>query len=302
MQDRERRRNINFYIRQVMTIEKQRKREREKLRAIQQERSPQPPGPYWSVYLGLKTYEHILWHGGMLPGFRGPETLRKKLIEDGFTDFEPRHFEGIYALLEREPFWKLVIQSCGVGQQSHPVGLLMGHIMGYRHKNEDGEITAEGIACFDKFSQLCKAMALAVEEDGTAQHPQTGQKHRGNYHMKSIIIHVIANTQLIKKTSPYRTLYVHARSKYDAKARNGDKGPSNCWIHERPHKVKKGKKMVVVPCIESGHPHRCAVRIVAKEWLKHFWQRWREVEGLPVPLPYDLDHYTDPSEYGWPKA
>lgn len=55
----------------------------------------------------------------------------------------------------------------------------------------------------------------------------------------------------------------------------------------------------------KGHVHNAAQRAMVKLFLSHLWDRWRQLEGLPVREPYAheyLDHSTlkRPEEYGWP--
>jgi Zn finger protein HypA/HybF involved in hydrogenase expression len=55
--------------------------------------------------------------------------------------------------------------------------------------------------------------------------------------------------------------------------------------------------------LSDGHRHNRAFRHMIKLFLSHFWQTWREAEGLPAPPPYAFDilnhpagHYIRPDE------
>jgi len=45
----------------------------------------------------------------------------------------------------------------------------------------------------------------------------------------------------------------------------------------------------------KGHCHNRSFRHTIKLFLSHFWQTWREAEGLPAPLPYVFDILKHPS-------
>lgn len=42
--------------------------------------------------------------------------------------------------------------------------------------------------------------------------------------------------------------------------------------------------------LPDGHLHARAKRYAVKLFLAHYWQRGREFAGLPVPLPYPIEH------------
>jgi hypothetical protein len=55
----------------------------------------------------------------------------------------------------------------------------------------------------------------------------------------------------------------------------------------------------------DAHRHADACRHMTKLFLSHFWQTYRELEGLPLERPYILNqnghtHYISPQERGWP--
>jgi len=53
--------------------------------------------------------------------------------------------------------------------------------------------------------------------------------------------------------------------------------------HAQAKTYKEGK-------LPDGHLHMRAKRYAVKLFLSHLWEKWRKVEGLPVPLPYPMAH------------
>lgn len=94
-----------------------------------------------------------------------------------------------------------------------------------------------------------------------------------NKRLKSTLF-VIAGS-FLKSGSPYRQFYDSAKAHYEA---------TTDW-------TKK-------------HIHQAAMRRMVKLFLSHLWQRWRELEGLPIRAAYannHLGHETviTPQEFGW---
>lgn len=294
MTKEERYRIINSYISEVMSIEKAKKAEDLRLKAIARGDSNKLKGPALLVLVSLTQMEHVLWHGGVLEGYSKPlldEYAKTYKIEDR-SEVGHRDVPGIYNLLKEEPFWNLMAKVKGVADngESRPLAKVVSYIMGFRN---NGSI---GVGCFDTVSRLWTVLCLAVE-NGKAQHSVNGETRRGNPEMKSQLVYILCR-QFRVKTSPYFSFYNKELTKYQRKAENGDVGPSKCWHLENAH--KRDDKVIL--CKDSSHAYWSASRVTVKEFVKHFYQRWRECEGFPVSPPYQVDHWSDPAAYGWPEA
>ncbi len=94
--------------------------------------------------------------------------------------------------------------------------------------------------------------------------------------------------QMIMANSPYRKIFDEARKKYQEKWRS----PEDCGS---PVCKKKGQHT-------EGHNVSAAKRKMVKIFLSHLWQKWREMEGLPIESPYIVgrdghSHVYTPEEF-----
>lgn len=102
-----------------------------------------------------------------------------------------------------------------------------------------------------------------------------GQRRPYNAFLKSVMLEWLTQQQLLQKGNPYRAIY---DEKYE-------------------YRIKKGDE----------HPHYAARRKVAQMFLNHAWEKWRELEGLPIDSPYVVAHKGHHERYpaedfGWPKV
>lgn len=123
-------------------------------------------------------------------------------------------------------------------------------------------------------SALWRHCGLAVV-DGKAERMRRGETRHYNPRLKSILYYLVLGFLSPNVDSRYAEVYREARRKYE---RERD------WT--------------------DGHCHFAAYRKTAKLFLSHLWERWRQLEGLPIRPPYILEHghttYLDPSDFGWP--
>ena len=124
-------------------------------------------------------------------------------------------------------------------------------------------------------SSLWRYAGFGVNADGERDRLQKGVKAPYNKGLKTICWKIA--TSFMRSNSPYREIYDKAKERYE---------------RERPDWTK-------------GHIHNAAVRKMIKIWLQHLWIVWRQLEGLPVTLPYVFDdarhtHYITPEQMGWP--
>lgn len=88
----------------------------------------------------------------------------------------------------------------------------------------------------------------------------------------------------VKSKGDYREIYDNSRKFYDKKF------PKEVTVEGKNGKYKKYTK---------GHKYAMAKRRAVKLFLSDFWLEWRELEGLPVSLPYShrLEKSDDPASY-----
>lgn len=123
-------------------------------------------------------------------------------------------------------------------------------------------------------SALWKYAGYAVNKDGERDRPVKGEKLSYNKRLKTTCY--LVGESFIKSNSPYRAIYDNAKEFY---------------TNTKPDWTKL-------------HCHHAAIRKMLKLWLSHLWIIWRELEGLPVTMPYaheklGHEHYMKPQEFGW---
>ncbi len=125
----------------------------------------------------------------------------------------------------------------------------------------------------DTVSALWKYCGYGVT-DGQADRRRKGEKI--SFNPKAKVVCYKISSSFIKTGSPYRREYDRIKLFYEA---NRDE-----WT--------------------KIHIHNASLRKMVKLFLSHFYQRWRELEGLPVRDPYPIEKLghtslSTPEEYGW---
>lgn len=89
-------------------------------------------------------------------------------------------------------------------------------------------------------------------------------------------------SQFIKQGDFYRKLYEEFRDAYEARPDLKEE------VDEKKGKPAKAKHGEVTETKGTLHIHRMAQRKMVKIFLQHLWVTWRELEGLPVTMPYAI--------------
>lgn len=84
-------------------------------------------------------------------------------------------------------------------------------------------------------------------------------------------------TQFVKQGDLYRKLYDQFRAEYELRE-----------DLKAERDIKKGKKTRTGESKGTAHIHNMAQRKAVKIFLQHLWITWRELEGLPVTMPYAI--------------
>ncbi len=106
----------------------------------------------------------------------------------------------------------------------------------------------------------------------TSKISQDEAKKFGNPYLKKELLGVLADSFVKQRTPIYRERYDTEKARQIARHLSGE-----C---ERCTKLKLNKK--------PGHSHAMANRKAVKLFVSHFWQKWRQAEGLPVSEPYAM--------------
>jgi hypothetical protein len=132
----------------------------------------------------------------------------------------------------------------------------------------------DDISKFDNVSNLNAYFGLHVV-NGTAPKRQKGVVANWNPTGKALICELIPD-QFVKQKSPvYNQIWVEEKEK--------------CIKLFEADEAKK--KPVEDRQIKSRmHAERRARRKAGKIFLHHVWKKWRELEGLPTPQPWVLEH------------
>lgn len=116
----------------------------------------------------------------------------------------------------------------------------------------------EDIGRFDSVSSLWSYAGLNVK-DGKAPSREQGRQISYNPRLKDLCLGVIG-VNFLRQNSSYRKFYDYKKEYY---------------IENREW--------------TENHCHQAAIRYMVKEFLKQFWVKWRELEGLTTTKPHPDD-------------
>lgn len=133
------------------------------------------------------------------------------------------------------------------------------------------------IGRFDTVSKLWAFSGLHTI-DGQAARRKAGEKANWNPQLK--VLAWKAATSFVKVGKGYRLLYEQAKARYQAKF-------PEPLPYDPPRKGKDGQPLLRYT---PAHVNNMALRWTAKIFFSHVYERWRELEGLPVRPPYALEH------------
>jgi len=136
------------------------------------------------------------------------------------------------------------------------------------------------ISDFDNVAKLWSYAGQAVK-DGRAVRREAGTQARWSADLKQSCFKF--GDCVVKVGGPYRKVY----DQY--KARDKAKHPEPAPLLDAKGKPKKTRDGETWMQYTPMHLHRRATRYVAKLFLSHLWQVWRELEGLPVRSPYPIE-------------
>jgi len=156
----------------------------------------------------------------------------------------------------------------------------------------------------DHPSSFWRYMGLHVV-NGRAVRLEKGKKIDFNKKLRPIYWKL--GMQFIKfKTPPYYQIYEDARERETEKLGDPLKDPRNCPRYNecisrlRAKSRRTGKPMKNPPC--KLHIHLRAMRKAVKRFLTDLWLKWREIEGLPISLPYAIEVLGHkPDKYSLPE-
>lgn len=131
------------------------------------------------------------------------------------------------------------------------------------------------ISKFEKISNLWSYCGYGIY-DGKVQGLKKGQKHNYNTRMRCLFYKLVTNGFIMhKKESYYGKLYDEFK-RLDRE--------------EHPEKVKNGTKSGPKYNYTDMHIHLRAIRKVAKVFLKDLWLVWRDLEGISITDPYEVEY------------
>jgi len=184
-------------------------------------------------------------------------TEMKALLLDGLAETEKSTFKYIENYVEDYPIYTE----------------WMAHIVGIGPTIAGGFIAWYGnVRNFETISKLWGQSGLAVTEEGRAVRKQKGVKLSFNPRIKTHCWKL--GESLVKHKGALRSLYEQSRAEYDEKwITSEDCGSVGC--------ISKGKGKCM-----KGHRYAASKRKVVKIFLACLHMKWRELEGLPVDLPF----------------
>lgn len=151
-------------------------------------------------------------------------------------------------------------------------------------KTENGDYlvpTIRGIGAFDTVSKYWAWWGLDVR-DGHAPKRKRGENIDWNPKMRMLAWKI--SKQFVMQGERYRMIYDAEKMRLTAE-RIGENGELFCThLEECQAKLKRRAKPAC-----KGHIDAMAKRKAVKMFLSHLWEKWRELEGLPVRQPYAIE-------------
>ncbi len=198
---------------------------------------------------------------------------RIKAIERGDDEASPEHVKFLITWFER--FNQLEIYaSSDIDRACEDIEIIK-HITSV--KGLGNQLTAQLVSIVDitipdTVSGLWKYCGYGVT-DGVADRPRKGEKISYNPKARQICYNI--GSSFLKTGSPYRAEYDRIKTFYEEE---------RDWT--------------------KLHIHNASLRKMIKLFLSHLYERWRELEGLPVRKLYVVEkmgHSTvsKPEDYGW---
>jgi hypothetical protein len=108
--------------------------------------------------------------------------------------------------------------------------------------------------------------------DGKAERRTRGEKLHYCAALKKTC-YLLSRGLIMARNETYEPIYRAAKERYQR-----DRSE---WLFDEKGKERKGGKL---------HVDLAAKRVMVKIFLQHLWLTWRELEGLPVSLPYAHAH------------
>ena len=160
-------------------------------------------------------------------------------------------------LIAEENFYEKELQGM---VEDHPAWIWAKEVKGAGLTGVSRLIGKIDIARIQTVSEMWAHCGFGLEPDGTRQRKQAGKKINYDAQLQSRC--VMLGESLVKQRGTYYEYYLRQKKVHSSLS------PSHC--------------------------HNRSFRHTIKLFLSHFWQTWREAEGLPAPLPYAFDILKHP--------
>lgn len=118
--------------------------------------------------------------------------------------------------------------------------------------------------------------------DGVAVRRKRGEKAKWDHALKKVCYQVAVS--FVKNGGAYRELYDLYRKTDKAKH------PKKVLMLDKSGQPLLDRNKEKRYLYSDGHLHARGLRYIAKIFLSHLWQVWRETEGLPTPGPYPTEY------------
>ncbi len=145
--------------------------------------------------------------------------------------------------------------------ESHPAWRWAERIKGAGLTTIGRIIGKTDIARVNTTSEMFAHYGFGLEKDGTIQRKRAGEKITYDAQLQSNC--VMLGESLMFQKDKYYEYYLREKEKHSQ--------------------------------LPPRHAHNRAFRHMIKLFLSHFWQTWREAEGLPAPEPYAFAVLKHPS-------
>jgi len=222
--------------------------------------------------------EHRIAMGSQIRSLSDEKVLKKMKVKERKQRMEEievlNHFYEKFHLLEKE-----LEKEIKKTVKEHPMSEWLEEVKGIGPILAGALLANIDIERAEHASSVWKYMGLAVDpETGRGDRLRAGVKASYNPEMKTVAWKI--GMSFLKTKGEYRKIYEESRKFYDRKF------PKIQYLKDEKGEFIMNRSGKKIRMYTKGHKFSMAKRRTVKLFLANFWAHWRELEGLPVSVPF----------------